>query len=107
MIEDVQAARAEALARIAAAASLDEVQALSSELLGKRSALAGFKQRLGTLDPEARRSVGQAVNESMAAVAAALDERKAALAAAARRARLEAERLDLTEVLAADVPPRG
>jgi len=107
MIDDVRAARDEALARIATAASLDEVQGLSSELLGKRSALAGFKQRLGSLDPEARRAVGLAVNEALAAVAAALDERKALLAAATRPARLEAQPLDLTEVRAADGPPRG
>jgi phenylalanyl-tRNA synthetase alpha chain len=105
MIDDVRAARDAAVERLATAATLDELQALQSELLGKKGALAGFKQRLGGLDVDERRRVGQAVNDALAAVGTALDERRAILAADARAARLAAERLDLTEVLTR--PERG
>jgi phenylalanyl-tRNA synthetase alpha chain len=107
VITDVDAARTAALARIDAAASLDDLSGLQPELLGKRSALSGLKQRLGSLDAAERKVAGQAVNDALAAVEAALAERRAAFAAAARQAAIEAERLDLTEVLASYRPQRG
>ena len=85
-------------ARLRAAATLDELRDLSGELLGKQGALAGVKRQLGSLAPDERRTVGQAVNEALATAQAAHDERRAELATQARRAQLDAERLDLTEV---------
>jgi phenylalanyl-tRNA synthetase alpha chain len=107
VITDVDAARRAAVTRVADAVSLDELTALQTELLGRRSALSGLKQRLGSLDPSERKAAGQAVNDAFAAVEASVAERRAALAAAARQARLEAERLDLTETLDAYRPRRG
>jgi len=104
-IADVRAAGDDALARLSAAPTLDELRSLGSELLGKRGALAGFKQRLGSLDPDARRTLGQAVNDAVAKAQAAHDRRHRELAADARRVQLEAERLDLTEVVIS--PRRG
>jgi len=98
MIAAVLAVRDDAVERARGASSLDELAALQAELLGKKGALAGFKQRLGTVDADERKAAGQAVNDALAAVGAALDERRVALAADERRRRLEAERLDLTEV---------
>jgi len=98
MIDDVRAAQADALARVAAATTLDELAALVPELTGRRGALANLKQRLGTIDdPDDRRAAGQAVNEALSAVERALADRRTALAAEARRVRLAAERMDLTE----------
>ena len=107
MIADVDAARDTALARIDAATSLDELAALQTELLGKRSALSRLKQRLGSLDAADRRTAGQAVNEALASVEAALAARRSRFAAAARQAAIEAERLDLTEILDSYEPRRG
>jgi phenylalanyl-tRNA synthetase alpha chain len=107
VITDVDAARTAALARIDAATSLEELSGLQPELLGKRSALAGLKQRLGSLDAAERKAAGQAVNDALAAVEAALAERRAAFAAATRPAAVDAERLDLTEVLDSYRPQRG
>jgi phenylalanyl-tRNA synthetase alpha chain len=102
MIDDVRAAADAAVARLAAAASLDELQSLQTELLGKKGALASFKQRLGSLTGhDERRNAGQAVNDALRAVEAAAAERRAGLAAQARRERLAVERLDLTELRAA------
>jgi phenylalanyl-tRNA synthetase alpha chain len=99
VISDVDAARQGALARIDAATSLDDLASLQAELLGKRSALSGLKQRLGSLDAAERRPAGQAVNDALAVVEARLAERRAAFTATARQAAVEAERLDLTEIL--------
>ena len=106
MDDELDRARSAGLDAVAAAATLDELRAVETEVLGKRGALARSKAGLGALAAEERRDAGQAVNEAVAAVQAALDERRAALAAAARRLQLEAEeRLDLTEVLGQ--PRRG
>jgi phenylalanyl-tRNA synthetase alpha chain len=98
MTTDIDRIEADASTRIAEATTLDELRALDPELLGKRSPLAAVKATLGGLDPDERRTVGQAVNLARAAIQAALDAKRDALEGAARRATLEAERLDLTEV---------
>jgi phenylalanyl-tRNA synthetase alpha chain len=104
---DVEAARDDALERVAAAATMEDVATLQIELLGKRGRLAAIKQRLGSLDPVERKAAGQALNDALAAVNGALEERRHALAAHAREARVEHERLDLTETLDAYRPRRG
>ena len=74
MIEAIDAARSAAEARIAAASTVDELRALDTELLGKKSALADVKAGLGKLATvEEKKSAGQAVNEAMTAVRSALD----------------------------------
>jgi phenylalanyl-tRNA synthetase alpha chain len=105
MIDDVDRARADASARISAAATLDELRSLDTELLGKRGALATLKQRLATLDPADRPTAGQALNRALAELRHELEQRRAALAAHDRRTRLAAERLDLTELTGQ--PERG
>jgi phenylalanyl-tRNA synthetase alpha chain len=90
---------ADARERIAKVTGLDELKALQAELLGKKAPLATLRQAVGGLDPDTRRVVGQALNAAREAVTGALDERRAALEADARRVTLEADRLDLTEVL--------
>jgi len=97
MIDDISRLAGEGAARITAARSLDELRAVEADLLGKRGALAAVRQRLGTLDPDARKEAGRALNEARAALEAAIAERSATFAAAARAEQLEAERLDLTE----------
>jgi phenylalanyl-tRNA synthetase alpha chain len=89
----------EARARIAAAAALDDLRAVESEVAGKRSALNAFRKRLGGLDDESRRTVGRVLNAASEAVRAVAAERRAVLEAAARTEQLLDERIDLTEVL--------
>jgi len=98
MIDDITAARHVALAAVTSAESVEQLDAVVSEHLGKRGALAVLKTRLGSLPTvDEKKSMGQALNEATNAVAAAADERRAALAAVERVARLAGERLDLTE----------
>jgi phenylalanyl-tRNA synthetase alpha chain len=102
--EDLGAVVARSLDAVAAAASLDELASLETELLGKRSALATRKAGLGALPANARRDAGRALNEARERLTTALAERRAELAADARRTRLAGERLDLTEVVPTHVP---
>ncbi len=87
-----------ALRAATAATSLDAIQHVSVEFLGKKSALADAKRALGSLDPDARRAAGQRLNDVRDRIEAMLDARRAELAADARGSRLEAESLDLTEI---------
>ena len=89
-----------ALRAAAAANSLDAIQQVSAEFLGKKSALADAKRALGSLDPDARRAAGQTLNDVRDRIETILDARRAELAADARGSRLEAEALDLTEIRA-------
>ncbi len=106
MLTDITAAREAALADIEGAATLDDVAALSTRLLGKKGNLAQLKTRLGQLESiDEKKAAGQAINDAMAMVSSALDNRRAALSVEALSARVEAERLDLTEYVGK--PTRG
>lgn len=104
MLDEIAAIESAAAPRIVAAGTLDDLRALDGELLGKRSELNAFKAKLGGLDPEERKAVGAAVNRARDALEQALAARRAELEAVARRGLLEAQRLDLTEVLPAEGP---
>ena len=97
MIDDIERIATEGEARFAQAATLDDLRALDTELLGKRSELSAVKQRLGSLDVEQRKIVGRAVNDARARLEQAADERRTTLESADLDAQLEQERLDLTE----------
>jgi phenylalanyl-tRNA synthetase alpha chain len=99
LIDDIRAAKQAALDRIAAAATLDDVTTLAGQLLGKRGDLAQLKTKLGALaSVDEKKTAGQALNEATAETSVAIDDRRQALAAVERAARVEAERLDLTEI---------
>ena len=106
MIDDVRAAADAAVARLAAVATLAEAKALETELLGKKGPFAEFKTRLGALATvDEKKAAGQALNEATSAVQAAVQARSQELQRAERAVQLEAERIDLTEVLSR--PGRG
>jgi phenylalanyl-tRNA synthetase alpha chain len=96
---EIQRIEDEARVRVNAATTADELRAVEVDVMGRRSALAGLRQRLGALDPDDRRTVGKVLNAAMQALGAAVEERRAVFAAAERTDRLLAERMDLTEVL--------
>jgi phenylalanyl-tRNA synthetase alpha chain len=98
-LDRVAAARQQALARLAGVADVEELRAVEADVLGRRSELIGLRRSLGTLDPDARRTVGQALNLALSDVEEEARARARCFAAEERRARLEDERLDLTEVV--------
>ena len=73
---------------------------LQSGLLGKKAAIVGAKKQLGSLPPDERADAGQAINDAREAIEAAIvAARGRTRTRPSERARLEAERLDLTERL--------
>jgi phenylalanyl-tRNA synthetase alpha chain len=90
---------------IAAAADLEALREAEQAHLARRSPLGEVQRSLGGLDADARRRLGQRVNQARATLEAELAARRGELEAARDAALLEAERLDVT--LPGRVPPRG
>ncbi|MCL4423473.1 MAG: phenylalanine--tRNA ligase subunit alpha [Actinobacteria bacterium] len=80
--------------------TLEALRQLEGALLGKRSRLAQLHQQLGSLDPSERKVLGRLLNERKARLKSLIDTRRAELDRADEQARLAAERMDLTEVIA-------
>jgi phenylalanyl-tRNA synthetase alpha chain len=108
---EIDAVEASGAERLGSAATLDELRAAETEVLGKRSALAQLNGQLRHLSPSDKRAKGQALNEVRRRLEEAAASRRAVLEAADRERRLAEERLDLTEVwrvpAPAGIPDRG
>ena len=97
--DQLAAALAEGLASIASASSSDDLRTLMSALAGKKGAIAGVKASLGKVtDIEARKELGQAVNEALNALQAAADSRSRELRAGEFATQIQADRVDMTEL---------
>ncbi len=100
---DLDALESTAERVLRAATSTAELAEAETAALGKRSELAGAHRTLGALDESERRRVGRELHElreRMESLAAAL---RLELQAKERSAALEADRLDLSEVVVADL----
>jgi phenylalanyl-tRNA synthetase alpha chain len=98
---DITAALAELIAAggtaIRVAADLDGLREVEATAVGKRSELTRLNTRLGALDLDERRKAGAAINAARQELISLVAARRVELEAAARLARLEEDRLDLTE----------
>jgi phenylalanyl-tRNA synthetase alpha chain len=92
----LEAVRATARERLAAATDADAVDELRREVMGRSGALTGLLRQLGTVPPDERRAIGQLANEVRAEIEAAIDERLGTLRGADLDARLRAEAIDMT-----------
>jgi phenylalanyl-tRNA synthetase alpha chain len=101
----LRAVEEDALARLAAAGTVAEVEGLEREVLGNASAVAEARRGLRGLPDDERREAGRAVNEVAGRLGERITARRAELAAAEEAARLERERLDIT--LPGRAPARG
>ena len=97
---DPSALQAEIIERIGAADSLDALDAIRVDALGKKGSISLAMRELGQLEGEARREAGQALNALKDTVSAAIENRKTDLARAALDERLAGEKVDVS------LPPR-
>lgn len=88
--------KSSALARIAAAATLEELEAVRVEALGRKGILAGAGKDMAKVPAAERAAMGKLLNAVKSELESALEARKAAFEAAALAARLDAEWMDLT-----------
>ncbi|MFA7095435.1 MAG: phenylalanine--tRNA ligase subunit alpha [Gammaproteobacteria bacterium] len=86
---------------VAQAADLNDLDQARVQYLGKKGLLTDYLKQLGSLPPEERPKVGQAVNQAKQLLQGRIEARKAELEAARLEARLAAETLDVT------LPGRG
>lgn len=101
MISAIEALASGALARIAAAANLEEMEAVRVEVLGRKGTLADFGKQMGKLSAAERVDAGKALNGAKTTLEAAFDIKKTAFESVALNERLQQEWLDLT------IPPPG
>lgn len=87
----------EALAAIAAAATLDALEAQRVALLGKNGVVTAELKALGKLSPDERKARGAEVNAAKQRIADAITVRKQTLERAALEQRLASEGIDVTQ----------
>jgi len=100
--EELVSSAVDRLETITTVAALDEAQ---TDLVGKRSELARAHQGLVSLEPDERPEVGRRLNEARRRIESLIGDRRRELEGGERAARLQADRLDLAEVIAP--PLRG
>ncbi len=96
MSAELEEVRAAALAAVAAAVDLSELEEVRVAWLGKKGRISLLMRRMGQLSAEERPAFGKAVNELKREVSEALATRREALEREAQAARLAAERIDIT-----------
>ncbi len=94
--EAVEQMRAEALAGIAAATTLDELKQARLDHAGERSPLGLANREIGALPPQARKEAGLRVGQARGAVNQALALRQTALEAEAEERMLVEETVDVS-----------
>jgi phenylalanyl-tRNA synthetase alpha chain len=92
----IQDQESRSLARIASAATLEELEAVRVEILGRKGTLTLVGKEMGKLPPEERGRIGKLLNAARQQLEAALETKKKAFDEAALRARLDSEWIDLT-----------
>lgn len=92
----LQDERARGLEAIAAAGSVDELDAAKVALLGRKAPWSEVQRSLGSLDADARREVGRVANEVKSALEAALEARRAELEGSGQDELLLEDRIDVT-----------
>ncbi len=94
---------ADLISRVHLATTLADLQADEPFLIGKRSVLSSLQKSLGALAPEERKAAGAQLQEARRVVEEAFATHRATLERSARSAALEADRLDLGDVVLAQV----
>ncbi len=102
---DITSQTEAALAAIAAAVSLDALEAERLETLGKKGWVSLALKTLGSMTPEERTAAAPAIQSARASIAEALEAKRRALEAAALEEQLARETVDLT--LPAQPAPKG
>ena len=91
----------DAQAAIASAGTLDELDEVRVQFLGRQGGITTESRAIGALSPELRPEAGRRLNDARQAIRDALDARNAVLSADVLRSRLSSERLDVS------LPGRG
>jgi phenylalanyl-tRNA synthetase alpha chain len=105
MLATFESERDRGIALAEAATTLEQLDDARTAVLGRKAPFSDAQKRLGGLEAEQRKRVGQLANDARDALNRAFDERRAALESQAEDALLEGDRIDLS--LPGRRPPRG
>lgn len=86
MIDTIRVYENEALRDISRAGTIEAVEALRIEYLGKKGKLTGILRSLGSLPPEQKKTIGKEINTLKKKVEAAIDTKKSTLDAGEKKA---------------------
>jgi phenylalanyl-tRNA synthetase alpha chain len=100
MSDDLDQLRHDVLGQVKEAGSLEALDEVRVGALGKKGRLTQLMKRLGTLEPEARKAFGAALNRVKDDIGTAIDHATGRLREAEIERRLAAEKIDVT------LPPR-
>ena len=95
-MQNLDAISSEILSAVDAAETIEALEAVRIEALGKKGRVSLMMRQLGGMDPEERKAAGQALNVVKDSIAAAIETRQSDLSRAALDARLTAEAIDVS-----------
>jgi phenylalanyl-tRNA synthetase alpha chain len=95
-MKDADALRTELMAKVDQASSLDDLEQIRVLALGKKGQITELMKHLGTMDADARKEAGQALNTLKTDITDAFEAKKQSLGDSELEARLAGETVDVT-----------
>ena len=95
-MQDYDKLKNEVLIKIKEANSLDDLENLRVQVLGKKGSITSLMKQLGSLEPDRRREVGQILNSLQKNIIESIDNKKSSLEETYLNQKLKNEALDIT-----------
>tara|TARA_Y100001958_G_C21220081_1_gene545445 strand:- start:870 stop:1937 length:1068 start_codon:yes stop_codon:yes gene_type:complete len=95
-MQDYDKLKNEVLIKIKEANSLDDLENLRVQVLGKKGSITSLMKQLGSLEPEKRREAGQILNSLQKNIIESIDNKKSSLEETYLNEKLKNESLDIT-----------
>ena len=95
-MQDYDKLKNEVLIKIKEANSLDDLENLRVQVLGKKGSITSLMKQLGSLEPDKRREVGQILNSLQKNIIEYIDKKKSSLEETYLNEKLKNEALDIT-----------
>ena len=95
-MQDYDKLKNEVLIKIKEANSLDDLENLRVQVLGKKGSITSLMKQLGSLEPDKRREAGQILNSIQKNVIESIDNKKSSLEETYLNEKLKNEALDIT-----------
>ena len=95
-MQDYDKLKNEVLIKIKEANSLDDLESLRVQVLGKKGSITSLMKQLGSLEPDKRREAGQILNSLQKNIIESIDNKKSSLEETYLNEKLKNESLDIT-----------
>ena len=95
-MQDYNKLKNEVLIKIKEANSLDDLENLRVQVLGKKGSITSLMKQLGSLEPDKRREAGQILNSLQKNIIESIDNKKSSLEETYLNEKLKNEALDIT-----------